>query len=157
MKLVYDRLKMKLKKAFFALIILTMAVYLSANAISYKYVAKVNGSKLFLEAASTPQQRQTGLMYRSSLKANAGMLFLFEEKDNVNFWMKNVKFPLDLIFIDDFKVVKLYNNVKACYTQDCPIYPSIFSVNKVIEVNAGFCAKNKIKEGQSMKIYPITK
>lgn len=59
-----------------------------------------------VELASTPGERQQGLMYRASLPEDEGLFFVMPEERIQKFWMKNVSFPIDIIFIDkNFKVV----------------------------------------------------
>lgn len=115
-------------------------------------LAILNKKTINIEFADTLQKRQQGLMNRSKMNYNEGMVFLFEEKEAVNFWMKDMKIPLDLIFISDDKIVKIIKNVPVCQNAPCPIYPSTHKINKVIEVNAGFCEKYLVKKGQRVKI-----
>ena len=66
--------------------------------------------------------------------------------------MKNVKIPLDMVFIYKDKVVKIYNMVPGCANDPCDIYPSKYKVDYVLELNGGFCLKNNIKPGQLVKL-----
>lgn len=117
--------------------------------------AVLNGKKVFLEIADDVYSRELGLMFRESLLPNNGMIFIFEKPEKVNFWMKNMKIPLDLIFISDNKIAKIYSSVPACKTEDCPGYSSDNNIDYVIETNAGFCKKYGIKSGQIIKLDPI--
>ena len=107
-----------------------------------------NGKCISIEYAITPEERSTGLMYRNSLGKNAGMLFVFEQDKMPNFWMKNVKFPLDFVWIDGEKrIVDFTENVPVC-TDYCPGYSPKSNILYVLEVNKGFVAENMLKTGQ---------
>ncbi len=112
--------------------------------------------KVKVEIAKTEEERNLGLMFRRSLKEGYGMLFVFEKEDYQSFWMKNCFFPLDLIFIDrNGKIVDIKENFEPCKEDPCPSYQSKEKAKFVLEVNAGFCKKNKIKLGQTCKLPPI--
>lgn len=64
-----------------------------------------------VEIANTPYERQTGLMYRDKLEKSQGMLFVFDEEAELNFYMKNTLLPLDLIFINKNKsILNIFQN-----------------------------------------------
>ena len=68
---------------------------------------------LDIEIADNEYETQTGLMYRTQLKTNHGMLFIFPDVQMRSFYMKNTKIPLDLIYIDaDQKIVSVQKNAK---------------------------------------------
>jgi len=115
-------------------------------------IASFNKKKVFLEIADTYEKKIKGLMGRENLDENAGMIFLFNPAQKVGFWMKNMKIPLDMVFIKDQKIVKMYNNVPVCTNVPCPIYPSENEVDTVIELKAGFCQKYHLKTGQKVKV-----
>jgi uncharacterized membrane protein (UPF0127 family) len=98
------------------------------------------------EIAKNFYERQRGLMFRNSLAENEGMLFIFADEKTLSFWMKNVKFPLDLIFISgEKKIVDIKRNFKPCLIKNCLSYVSAEPAKFVLEVNAGFADKNGIK------------
>jgi uncharacterized protein len=84
-------------------------------------------------------------MYRKSMPDSCGMLFIFEEMQPLSFWMKNTHISLDILYLDnDYRIVSIAKN--ATPFSEVSI-PSGKDAMYVIEVNAGFCEKNKIKEG----------
>jgi hypothetical protein len=96
------------------------------------------------EVPSTDEEKMTGLMYRDSLCDNCGMFYDYVDG---GFWMKNVNFPIEMIFIDDNQIV----DIKKANAQDeTTIYPSVKS-NGNLEVNDGFCESNNISIGD--KVY----
>lgn len=114
--------------------------------------AKINNNLVSLEVVSSEKDKENGLMNRQSLNENQGMLFLFDKPQQVYFWMKNVNFPLDFLFIKKNKIVTISSQVPVCKNNTCPIYPSIQPVDSVIELSAGFCSKYNIKVGQKILI-----
>jgi uncharacterized membrane protein (UPF0127 family) len=97
------------------------------------------------EIAETDEKRHVGLMYRESMAENQGMLFIFDKEELQGFYMKNTLIPLDIIFVDSKKkIVKIHKNTKPLDESDLPsVKPTLY----VVEVNAGFTDKYKIKEG----------
>jgi len=88
-----------------------------------------------IEIADNEYETQTGLMYRSSMKKNQGMLFVFPDATERYFYMKNTKMPLDLIFIDAKKtIVSFQKNAKPF---DEASLPSYAPAKYVLEINAG--------------------
>ncbi len=91
-----------------------------------------------------------GLSGKTGLNADEGMLFAFDKPGNYGFWMKDMEFPLDILWISDsFSVVGVEKNLAT------DTYPTVFGENYearyVLEVPAGFSDKNNIKVGDSMK------
>jgi hypothetical protein len=92
-------------------------------------------ASLDIEIADDDYQTQTGLMYRHSMAANRGMLFIFPESEMRSFYMKNTQFALDIIYIDENKsIVSIQKNAKA---MDEGSLPSEAPAKYVLEVNAG--------------------
>lgn len=109
-------------------------------------MGKVNDFEFSYEVAETPQSREIGLMNRTSLDKNHGMLFVFEAEDERTFWMKNTFISLDIIFLDkDFKVVYLHTYTQPNQTES--LYPSIYPSMYAVEFNAGTALKHNIKVG----------
>jgi uncharacterized membrane protein (UPF0127 family) len=89
-------------------------------------------------------------MFRKSLSDNQGMLFVFEREDSYSFWMKNMLIPLDIIWIDkDKRIVDIKTDVLPCKDSCQGIMPQENS-RYVLEVNAGFVEKNKVRIGDKV-------
>jgi len=97
-----------------------------------------------VELAVTPEQQQKGLMNRTSMPENEGMLFMFEGEAERSFWMKNTLIPLDLIFIKkDGTVMHIHEN---SVPQDLTSMKSHGPAAAVLELNAGQVAKMNLFE-----------
>lgn len=100
--------------------------------------------------ADSEKERVTGLSGRESLGEDEGMFFVFEKEGYYGIWMKEMKFPLDIAWLDaNKKIIHLEKSILP------DTYPKVFNSNSkaqfVLEVNAGFFEKNKIKVGDSLK------
>ena len=106
------------------------------------------GHRLRVEVAVTPAAKARGLMGRSSLPEERGMLFPYEPPAPVSFWMKGVRFPLDLLFFDrDGCLIAHHDQVPPCTSAPCPSYPSIASTSWVLEVSAGTRERLSFEDG----------
>ncbi len=98
------------------------------------------------------EDTEKGLMFQESLAENAGMLFLFPKDDRHNFWMKNMRFPIDILWLNGSrKITYIAHDVPPCDTDPCPTYGPALPTRYVLEVPAGFCAKNLIKSGDNVE------
>ncbi len=99
-------------------------------------VIKTQTQNFEVEVATTPQQRTQGLMHRTNLPKNHGMLFIFETEDLYGFWMKNTHIPLDIVWISQDKTVVDIQTVPPCTTESCPTFTPKQKAQYVLEVNA---------------------
>jgi len=107
---------------------------------------KVKDQMIELEVAETTEQQAIGLMYRTSLAADRGMLFPFTPARSVGFWMKNVSINLDMVFLYRERVVAIASNVPPCQKDPCPIYGAQgLMVDQVIELRGGRAAELGIR------------
>jgi uncharacterized protein len=111
-----------------------------------------NGTSIELEVAKTTQQQQMGLMYRSALPDNQGMLFEFPSPQPVAFWMKNVPVALDMVFLHQGVVQYIAQKAPPCVKDPCPTYGPNKLVDRVIELRAGRAAELKLKVGDRISI-----
>src|SRR5215207_3758615 len=103
------------------------------------------GNKNFtLEVADTEQAQQTGLMFRDSMPADHGMIFMFDEAEVQGFWMKNTRIPLDIIYVGPDGVVVA---VKSMQPFDLRSTSSDFPAQYAIELNQGAAAACGVKKG----------
>ena len=120
------------------------------NNSSYKKI-KLGDVILKTEIALSADEKQKGLSGRDYMKENNGMLFIFPQSGLYPFWMKDMKFPIDIIWLDDgLKIIGLEKNIKP------NTFPEKFSppspAKFVLEVNGGWSDENKIKEGMTARV-----
>lgn len=111
------------------------------------------GEKIIeVEIADTLKKRRQGLSGREKLKENQGMLFVFPKKDYYSFWMKEMKFPIDIIWINDERIVDIVSRASPDEFQLFKTYESKKPANFVLEINAGFSEIFNIKINDRVKI-----
>ena len=104
------------------------------------------------EVAATPEQREIGLMFRTSMPAGDGMLFVFERPSKQCFWMKNTLIPLSVAFLaDDGSVVNIDDMKPQTLDGHCSTKPVRF----VLEMNEGWFGKRGIKAGSRLRGGPF--
>jgi uncharacterized protein len=116
---------------------------------------ELKGKHFDIELAADDAARARGLMFRDTMPADHGMLFLFEHPAMQTFWMKNTHIPLDILYFDqNYKLVSMQQRVPPCRSagNDCPGYPSSAPAQYVLELNAGVADKLGVKEGDELKV-----
>ena len=104
-----------------------------------------------IELATTPAERELGLMYRRALPGDTGMLFLYDHPQPLTMWMRNTFIPLDMVFIGaNGKVHRIESRTEPFSTQ---IISSEGAVQGVLELNAGTAATIGLKAGDEV-VYP---
>jgi hypothetical protein len=102
-------------------------------------------AKIDVEVAINPTERTQGLMYRTKMEEDNGMLFIFERDDMQSFWMKNTIISLDILFIDSKGVINTIHKSTVPFSEKS--LPSKGKSQFVVEVNGGYCDRHGIKEG----------
>ena len=119
---------------------------------SHAIVSTSTGEEIPVEVADTLKKRRLGLGKRTSLKKGWGMLFIFGKRKPHRFWMKDMQFPLDIIWLDNHRIVHIIHNAKPANSSEEPeVMTSPVPVNFVLEIAAGRAAKLRLKTGQRMK------
>ncbi len=109
---------------------------------------KIKEKVIEIEIVKTEADRERGLSGRERLDIDTGMLFIFDKPDRYAFWMLDMKFNLDFIWIKDQRIVYLSQNISNPTT----LYPPI-PIDKVLEVNAGFIQENNIATGDTIDLW----
>jgi len=117
---------------------------------------KIGGEELKLEVADTPALRSRGLMGRSSLGQNGGVLFVFDQSGIYPFWMKNTLIPLDIIWLDEKgQIVYMKENAEPCSGIVDAICRAILPgkiARYVIELNGGMVEKLGLQTGDLIEL-----
>lgn len=118
--------------------------------------AELKGHRFQIEIATDEAARERGLMFRESMPADHGMLFVFDKADVRTFWMKNTHIPLDILYFDrNYKLVSAQDRVPPCLNagNNCPVYPSTGPAQYVLELNAGLADKLGVKPGDALSVH----
>jgi uncharacterized membrane protein (UPF0127 family) len=113
---------------------------------------KINNTTINTEIATTQEEQAKGLGGKIKLGENDGMLFVYKNKENLTFWMKDMNFPIDIIWIADNKIVDISPNTPLFTNNKITTIQTNQPTNQVLEVNAGFADKHKIKIGDQIEI-----
>ena len=133
------------------LIFLFKFLFLPNTTINPPY-AKINNLTLELEIADDFNERKQGLSNRETLCKDCGMLFIFPDKQVRNFWMKDMNFPLDIIWINDDKIEGINENLLPEGEVPGKTYSSILPVNYVLEINAGLANEYGLEAGDRIEL-----
>lgn len=135
-------------------VLLITVVFLSTSASGQPLpVAQLQAGiyRIQAEVASTPKAREVGLMFRTYLPTDDGMLFIFERNDFHCFWMRNTKIPLSIAFIgDDGKIINIENMSPMTEDHHCPLG----QVRYALEMNQNWFTKKSIGVGQIISGLP---
>jgi uncharacterized protein len=115
---------------------------------------KVNQQTILLEVARTSEEQSMGLMYRTNLAIDRGMLFVFSPPRPVGFWMKHTLIPLDMVFVSNGVVKHIAQQVPPCKADPCPSYgpEAQIAIDRVIELRSGRAAELRLKVGDRLEI-----
>jgi uncharacterized membrane protein (UPF0127 family) len=152
-------LRIKIILTIFLLLAVALAIGLAWRARTprspYDHKLSVGSQNLFVQVANTPQEMEQGLSDRVRMADNQAMLFKFGSAQMPTFWMKDMNFALDFIWIDEGKIISITPNAPAALIDqngnfndnNLPLYTPPSAVDEVLEVNAGWANKNHIEIG----------
>ena len=130
------------------LVATTALTYGQETSLSTVPLILPDGKALQVEIARTPMERNRGLMFRTSLPEDHGMLFIFDRPGSNQFWMKNTFISLDIVWMDDRKrIIHIEYQVPPCTLDPCPVYGPSTDSHYVLEVNAGVVHKRGLRVG----------
>lgn len=139
-------------------LVLVLSWYVAKGTTPFPFLktptATINGRTFKLTIADSQRKREIGLSQKSSLPEGEGMLFVFDREDYHVFWMRDMKFPIDIIFIKKNRIVTLYPNVQPPKTRDesIPIYKPQEPSDKVLEISASLSDRYGFKRGDEVSL-----
>jgi len=129
-----------------------MTVVQADNNSGRQAIVRINQQEIQVEIASTLDRQYRGLSGRESICADCGLLFNFSDSEVRSFVMRDMEFPLDIIFIEDGVIKNIAAALKPEGSKPTRIYASTGSVDQVLEVNGGYCERYNIKPGDSIRL-----
>lgn len=131
----------------------SIANYVPKNIIAAEKIQyiEIGDQKIKVYLSLTEQEQEQGLSGRANLQENEGMIFVFKNPSQNFFWMKDMNFPIDMIWISEsLRVVAVKKDARP------ESYPTAYGPNEktkyVLEVVSGFGDKYNIKEGDSIEL-----
>jgi uncharacterized membrane protein (UPF0127 family) len=123
-----------------------------SSQIKYNQI-KIGSQEIKAEVVDNEAARMKGLSGKDSIDNNEGMLFVFEKPDIYPFWMKDMKFAIDIIWIKDKKIVEIVKDAQPPTAEGKTIsYTPRAQADLVLETVAGFCTENNVKIGDEISI-----
>lgn len=154
-----DRGNKPLKRAAMLLLLLIVAAGCDEDKPPREITAALGGAEFRLELAVSDAQIRKGMMGRTALDRDAGMLFVFRDERSRQFWMKDCLIPLDVLFLDrEGRIVSIHTMpVPDEHERDNPpSYPSRWPAQYAIEINAGRAGELRLEPGRKIEL-PLTK
>jgi uncharacterized membrane protein (UPF0127 family) len=117
-------------------------------------IANINNNKINIEKATTLLERTKGLSFRKSFNENQAMLFVYPKEDYLSFWMVDMNFALDIIWLNkNCKVIYIEKNIQPCPSRNqCPAVTPNKPAQYVLEVVSGFTEKHNISIGDTLEV-----
>ena len=113
---------------------------------------EVAGQRIYLEVPQTPEQRAKGLMYRTIVPRNRGILFEFNPPQAIEFSMQNLLVPVDTIFLRNREIQQIQVAVPICNVEICPTYSSKVVVDQMIQMQARRTQELNLDKGDRLQI-----
>jgi uncharacterized protein len=119
-----------------------------------KAKVSINGLQLSAEIPTTRELMAKGLAVKNELREDESMLFVFEEPSRHSFWMKDMRFPIDIMWVDgNGRIVHIEENLEPCpLAPICPGYAPSTDSQYVLETVSGFAQRHNIGLGTEVKI-----
>lgn len=128
---------------------------------SKKTTVTINNHTFSVDVAQTQKEKEIGLSEKTSLNQGSGMIFPFATPSYYAFWMKNMKIPIDIVFIHDNRVVTIYSSIEPSKSENLnlPTYEPTEPADMVLEIPAGDANAFHLQKGDSVSIanLPSTK
>ena len=145
---------MKIKELLISVILVSSLGVASWAGVARAPLRFSSGRRIAVDVVDQPAARERGLMFRRKLPGNYGMLFVFPDEMEREFWMKNTWVSLDIVFIGaDKKIVRIHERVRPSTekTADADVARVGGLAQYVLELPAGAARRYKLKEGQGLE------
>lgn len=109
-------------------------------------------ASIIAEIADTPERKRTGLMGRTTLSDEEGMIFSYDRDQTLTFWMKNTLIPLDILFVDSAGRVADIQTMNPCEQDPCKVYSSVKPARYAVEVAEGFAKRYGVIPGHLVQV-----
>lgn len=145
-------------KKLFIMLSVTILIVTTISILLLKNYIRIGDNYYKIEISNTDKERTLGLSYRESLKNDSGMLFVHDKEGVYPYWMYEMKFPLDMVFLDkDFKIVDYYQNAIPCESEkNCITISSRKPFKFVLELKSGFVKEKGLKIGDKLETNFLT-
>jgi uncharacterized protein len=157
-KSIFEINSANLKILFFAILgILTAILFILSFLNTSERVCFRDAHCVSVEIKDSDEERALGLMFRENMTDKEGMLFIFDSNVSYPFWMKNMKMPIDIIFIgQNKKIISISENAIPCTKPDaeCELYYPAAEYMYVVETVSGFSRQHKLENGQEIYFSP---
>lgn len=130
------------------------ATMMSLQRLFHTSTLTIKNQTFTLLLAKTEAEKEKGLSGKSSLQRSEGMLFLFDKPDYYAFWMKDMLFPIDIIYIHNKQIVTVYSNLQAPQKNATTwqiVKPSE-PADMVLEINAGLAQQYHLQTGDTVTL-----
>ena len=135
-------------------LLLTLLLLANAGCAAGVNFVELKGQRFQVEIADEREEQAMGLMFRTELPDDTGMLFIFPSEAPRSFWMKNTRIPLDIMyFSSDLELISVAENARPCRADPCPGYPSEGPARYVLELNAGKASELGLVPGDVMVLH----
>ncbi len=134
--------------------VLVFGMVFAQNYLKTKTPTVAINNRIFeLKVAESQKEKEIGLSATKSLQENQGMIFMFDKPDYYPFWMKNMTIPIDIIYINNDKIVTIIDNALPPKNQDekLTIYTPLEASNRVLEIKAGLSKTYNFKKGDNVR------
>jgi hypothetical protein len=130
-----------------AFLFLSLGVYYALTTPKVCFGSSVLSDCVFVEVADSPEELIKGLGGHKPLRSMQGMIFVFSEPGRHDFWMKDVSFPIDILWVDKDSVVSIVESAEPCPDNICEVYKADGIATFVVELPAGYVDEHGIKTG----------
>lgn len=144
------------------ILLLVIAFFFTQNYFGFfasKTTATIRDHSFTIDVAKTPKDKEIGLSSKKSIPTDYGMYFPFDKPDYYAFWMKNMSFPIDIIFLRENKIVTIFADVTPPTTSNdnLPLYQPDEPATAVLEITAGLSKKYGFVKGDTITFKNLPK